>query len=300
MVRRIRRVIIVAGVLSTVPFLPAVILGGDAAVPAPAQRREPPRGAWLDPVLEAPGGTKYATFVSNILWGTECSYLVYLPPDYEKESSKRYPVIYWLHGYGGNQRVGAQVFIPRLAAAIKQGSLPPAICVSVNGVGASFYRDNPNGSLPVESVIVKDLIPHVDRTYRTIALREGRVIQGFSMGGYGAGHLGFKYPELFGTVLIDAGAMADEFFPDEHPNKLARQNSDKLRGRTRIRIGIGSEDDLLPSDLALHKLLDELKIEHEYRVVPGVGHNSPQYYDALGSEMFAPHRAAFERLAEAK
>jgi enterochelin esterase-like enzyme len=129
----------------------------------------------------------------------------------------------------------------------------------------------------VESVIVKDLVPHVDATYRTVAGREGRLIEGYSMGGYGAAHLGFKYPELFGAVVVNAGALLDPnltnipkegpmfgvFGADnarrkaEHPRELARANADRLRGRMRIRIGCGSLDNLLPRNQDLHEVLQE-------------------------------------------
>jgi enterochelin esterase-like enzyme len=154
------------------------------------------------------------------------------------------------------------------------------------------------------------LIPQVDRTYRTLARREGRVIEGFSMGGYGAGHLGFKYPELFGTVAVDAGALLDPtpanipqegplfgvFGHDaqrrvaEHPRELARQNAEKLRGRTHIRIGCGSLDNLLPRNEDLHERLTQLGLAHEYIVAPGVAHNSALYYQKLGTNQFEFHR----------
>jgi endo-1,4-beta-xylanase len=57
-------------------------------------------------------------------------------------------------------------------------------------------------STRVESVLVGDLIPHIDSTYRTIATRRYRAAEGFSMGGFGAAHLGFKYPEIFGAVAM--------------------------------------------------------------------------------------------------
>src|SRR5262249_32126973 len=146
----------------------------------------------------------------------------------------------------------------------------------------------------MESVIIKDLIPHIDQTYRTVAKREGRMIEGYSMGGYGTAHLGFKYPELFGTVVVNAGALLDPnlenipkdgpmyaVFGDdkarrmaEHPLTLARQNADKLRGRTHIRIGCGSLDNLLPRNKELHDLLTELGIAHDYEIVPDVAHAS--------------------------
>ncbi len=204
----------------------------------------------------------------------------------------------------GNQRAGASAFVPLVDAAIKEGSLPPTIVVLVNGMVKCFYCDTADGQRPVESVIIKDLIPHIDQTYRTIARREGRLIEGYSMGGYGAAHLGFKYPDLFGTVVIDAGAllpaegpvpeggpMQDVFGDDrerriaEHPGTLARVNADKLR-QTKIRIGCGSADYLLPRNRELDELLAQLKIEHEFEVVPRVAHSSIAYYQKLGTKGF--------------
>jgi len=131
---------------------------------------------------------------------------------------------------------------------------------------------------------------------------------------------GFKYPELFGTVVIDAGALIDPNLSNipndgpmfgvfgrdnerrvaEHPMTLARQNADKLRGQTRIRIGCGSLDNLLPRNTALHELLTELRLEHEYEIVPGVAHNSQLYYQKLGVKQFEFHHKSLAALSPAK
>jgi len=286
------------------------VVGAEPAREArpPMKKRPMPKPEWVEPTRSAPNDTQYKTFHSKTI-NREVSYLIWLPPDYEK-TAKRYPVIYWLHGMGGNQRGGATMFLPHVQEAIKEGVLPPVIVALVNGMVKSFYCDSSDGQCPMESVIIKDLIPHVDATYRTLAKREGRIIEGYSMGGYGAGHLGFKYPELFGTVVIDAGALIDfdlsnvpkagpmsgVFGSDnarrvaEHPMTLARQNADKLRGKTRIRIGCGARDGLLPRNQALHELLAQLNIQHEYEVVPDVAHEAPLYYRKLGTKMFSFHR----------
>jgi enterochelin esterase-like enzyme len=281
------------------------------------QRPMPP-AVWLDPNTSAPNGTQYKTFHSPVI-GSNVSYLVWLPPGYDQEQ-KRYPVIYWLHGMGGNQRAGAMMFIPRVEAAIQEGVLPPVIVVSVNGMVKGFYCDSVDGRRPVESVIIKDLIPHVDQTYRTVAGREGRIIEGYSMGGYGAAHLGFKYPDLFGTVVINAGALIDPTLTDiprngpmfgvfggdnerrvaEHPLTLARKNADKLRDKTRIRIGCGSLDSLLPRNKELHDLLTELGIQHDYEIVPDVAHESMLYYRKLGTKVFEFHRKSLETLGKTR
>jgi endo-1,4-beta-xylanase len=274
-----------------------------------------PGAVWVDPNRAGPNGTKYGTFHSTVL-GADVSYLVYLPPGYD-EGTRKYPVIYWLHGLGGNQRAGAIGFVPHVARAIREGALPPAIVVLVNGVTSSFYCDWADGKRPVESVLVKDLIPHIDETYRTVARREGRVIQGYSMGGFGAAHLAFKYPQIFGAVVVDAGALIRERalqgprlsgvfqegfagdidrFMEQHPTRLLEKNADRIRGQMRIRIGVGSEDDLLARNRELHELLGRLKIEHEYEVVPDVAHNAIEYYRKLGTNGFTLHKSAFEPL----
>jgi len=277
---------------------PAPAPAAPQAPPWKAKSQQPPLGEWLDPIHDAPNGTQYKTFASKVL-GRDVSYLLYLPPGYEQEK-KRYPVIYWLHGRGGNQRAGAMVYIPHMEAAVKAIALPPAIVVMVNGMGRGHYLDMPNGQLPIESVIIKDLVPHIDQTYRTIAKREGRIIEGFSMGGFGAAHLGFKYPELFGTVVVNSGALRDaDWFPaEEHPKQLARKNADKLRGQTHIHIGCGSLDDLLPANQQLHEVLDELHIENLYEVVPDVPHDPRKYYDKVGTKFFEFHRKILEALAK--
>ena len=277
------------------------------AGPGPGNRRPMAKAEWVDSTGAAPNDTQFKTFRSAVL-GSNVSYLVWLPPGYDTQTN-RYPVIYWLHGMGGNQRGGATMFVPHVAAAIKAGVLPPAIVVLVNGMVKSFYCDSTDGRVPMESVIIKDLLPHVDQTYRTLAKREGRIIEGYSMGGYGTAHLGFKYPDLFGTVVINAGALIDfELTPNgsgplsgvfgsdnerrraEFPLTLARKNADQLRGRTRIRIGCGDLDDLLPNNKELHELLQQLNIRHDFEVVPGVGHNSKLYYEKLGPKVFEFHR----------
>ena len=304
--------IVVIGAEPSKTSAPAPSPPAGVEAPRAISRRPMPKAEWLDPDRGAPNGTQYKTFQSKVL-GREVSYLVYLPPGYE-QGTQRYPVIYWLHGMGGNQRGGAMMFVPHVEAAIKEGVLPPAIVVLVNGMVKSFYCDSSDGQCPMESVIIQDLIPHVDGAYHTIARREGRVIEGYSMGGYGAGHLGFKYPEIFGTVVINAGALIDPSLANipkdgpmfgvfgadnarrvaEHPRELARKNADTLRAKTNIRIGCGSLDSLLPRNQDLHELLTQLGIKHEYEVVPGVAHNSGLYYRKLGTKAFEFHRKSLE------
>ena len=266
--------------------------------------------AFLDPNQGAPAGTRYETFHSRTIKG-DVSYLIYLPPGYDTSTGRRYPVIYWLHGKGGNQR-GGGVFVAQLDSAIKSGASPAVIAVLVNGLRDSRYYDSYDGKRPVETVFVKDLIPHVDATYRTLSKREFRALEGFSMGGFGAAHLGFKYPELFGAVSIMSGALLDDesvvtqadlyeknfggnrdYFHQGSPWVLVRENAKKIRGRTFVRIGVGDRDNLFERDTNYHKLLDSLNIRHDFFTVPEVAHEQGKFYEKLGGGAFEFYRRAF-------
>jgi dipeptidyl aminopeptidase/acylaminoacyl peptidase len=147
---------------------------------------------WVDPDRTEPEGTKYKVFTSKTIKG-EVSYLVYLPPGYNQQKTTRYPVLYYLHASGGTPRRDGAAIVQRLDRAIRAGRVEPLIVIMPNGLrGATMYCDSKDGKYPVETVIIKDLIAHVDATHRTIAARAGRAVEGFSMGGFGAAHLGFK------------------------------------------------------------------------------------------------------------
>jgi endo-1,4-beta-xylanase len=184
--------------------------------------------------------------------------------------------------------------------------------VGVNGLRDKWYYDSFDGKLPVESVIIKDLIPHIDKTYRTLARRQFRAVEGYSMGGFGAAHFGFKYPRLFSAVSIMAGAFLDAdamaktadlfkshfgdnraYFTAGDPLVLVRENASKIRGKILVRVGVGDRDSLLERNRKYHELLDSLNIRHEYFTVPGVAHEMQRYYGLLGSGQFAFYQTAF-------
>jgi len=269
----------------------------------------PAEAAWLDPDRSEPPLTRYRTFSSRAAGG-EVSYLIYLPHDYDTAPARRYPVVYWLHGVGGSQRGGA-TFVVHLDAAIRSGDTPPRIAVLVNGLRDSRYFDSHDGRRPVETVLIQDLLPHIDKTYRTVPRREARAVEGFSMGGFGAARLLFKYPDLFGAASIIAGALLDTdsvattmhpelfgknfgsskpYFHAGSPWVLAYQNAAAVRGRTRVRIGVGALDHLYERNLTFHEMLQRLGIDSEFFSVPGVAHNQRQFYEKLGPAAFRFYR----------
>ena len=285
----------------------------------PAARQQRPRDrepSWLMPPVKG-SNLFYRTFKSQTV-RQPVSYLLYLPPDYENAKDRRYPVVYWLHGIGGSQQ-GAPRMAQRLTKAIKEGKSPPMIVVYVNGMVRSGYVDTANGKWPVETVTIKELIPHIDETYRTIAGREGRCVEGFSMGGSGAAKWGFKYPELFGSVSIFAGALHNiaslqkrdggarlreiyggaERYNENNPWLLVKKNLDAIRHRTAIRIVVGEQDGLKETNRRYHEHLDKLGLKHGFHVIPNARHTPNLLYDGLGEKNWSFFRAAFGQAAPA-
>ncbi len=268
---------------------------------------------WVDPDHSDLGDLKFKTFRSNTI-KADVSYMIYFPPDYEREKDARYPVLYQLPASGNTpRRAGPQVTV-RIDKAIRAKRIGPMIVVAVNGLaGNTMYADTRDGQYPLESVIIKDLIPHIDATYRTIASREGRGVNGFSMGGFGAAHLGFKFPDVFGVVSIMAPPLVEpglkglpaqawgrlfpsamdsdmEYWKLNNPFELAAKNADKLRDRTFIRIVAHWENEywLAPQCEKLHKILVDNLVQHEYCFLVNVkGHNPTQCMDTLGDAAFS-------------
>lgn len=156
----------------------------------------------LTTVLPASGEVKTVDFHSESVNRT-MKYNIYLPEDYES-TKMSYPVLYLLHGLTSNYRAWARLEAPGYASAYD-------LIVVMPDVGNSWYvnwaKSEGGQKNNWEDYIIKDLIPHVDGTYRTISRREGRAINGLSMGGYGAIMLGLKHPELFCSIGSHSGVI---------------------------------------------------------------------------------------------
>ena len=279
--------------------------------------------AWVTPEVKAPG-VSFHTFESAAAQAT-VSYHLFTPAAYDREPERRFPVVYWLHGSGGGLPGIPQV-AARFARAIQDGKAPPCLVVFVNGMPDGMYVDWKDGSAPLETVIVKELVPHVDASYRTIASREGRALDGYSMGGYGAARLGFKYPDLFRAVsmmgsgplqenLLDAPRASrrraeevlarvyggdPDYFRSVSPRTLAERQADAIARGSLVRMVCGDQDNLLANNRAFHEHLERLGIPHSWTVLPGVDHDPLGTLEALGDTNWGFYRQAFAEQAVAR
>jgi enterochelin esterase-like enzyme len=264
---------------------------------------------WIDPDHSEPAGTHYHLYSTPSRGaGTQASCLIYLPPSYEKNANQRFPVLYWLHGGAGSQREGAWM-VERIDAEIRSGNLPPFLVVLVQGLPDVRYINSKDGTRPVEDVIVRDLIPHIDSTYRTIARRQGRAIEGMSMGGFGALRLGFKYPNLFGAVSALAPSIKpmqqeppvvrepfgnDQAYWDQNgPWNIVKEHAAEIRARTKVRLLVGDQDPLLAPVKDYDALLTSLGIGHQFAVVAGAHHRYDEIVSRLPDDALQFWKTAF-------
>lgn len=278
--------------------------------PVAAQRSAEAIDRSLPWVTEDAGAPRVAfrTFESRAANGP-VSYHVYAPPEYD-EPGTRLQVLYWLHGTLGGVE-GIRPLSAHFEAEMRAGRMPPMLVVFVNGLPRRLWADSKDGSAPVETVFITELIPEVDRTLRTVASREGRILEGFSMGGYGAARLGFEHPDLFAGVSILAGGPLDlgldgprarrnprlrefiirdvcggdiDHFRAISPWMIAGRAAAALRDRkTVIRHAVGGRDDTRDLNRLFHERLAALGIDHDYREVPDVGHDAVALLAALAA-----------------
>ena len=148
-------------------------------------------------------------FASTAL-ARQWAYEVYLPSQYES-SQLKFPVLYLLHGNNGNRHDWVRLgnIQATADALIANGDIPPAIIVMPDAA-ASWYVDRRE---KMETAVIRDLIPDVEKNYRALRTRDGRLIGGLSMGGYGSLRFALKYPEMFAAAALLSPATYDPVPP---------------------------------------------------------------------------------------
>lgn len=275
-----------------------------------AQDKESPPFSWVNPIEgEAPKGVTHHTFKSPSM-GIDVGYCLYLPPGYDskKNAKKKYPVVYYLHG----GRPGSETKSIRLANpihdAMSAGKVAPAIYVFVNGGAVSHYN-YPQKNSWGEDVFIYELIPHVDSTYRTIAKRSGRGLEGFSQGGRGTTRIMFRHPELFVScapggaghatekrISEEGGRESDDLIFAEGYNTYdtARAYAKTMQPPLNILIHVGDEGFNYENNLAYMEFLRELKIPFSPIIVPGVPHSATKIYEKAGLQIMKFHERNFQ------
>ena len=279
------------------------------ATPLAAQQLPYPEFKWVNP--PKPGQfphAKHATFMSPSM-KVPVGYMIYLPPEYDSPSAsdKRYPVVYYLHGGRPGSELKSAWVTDYVHKAVTAGKIAPVIYVIVNGGRVSHYN-MPHFDSMGEDVFVKELIPHVDRTYRTIADRSGRGIEGFSQGGRGTTRIMFRHPELFVSaapggpgfateqrVAESGGRESEELFFGRGYNTwdAARDYARNPRPKLNILLHVGTAGFNYPATLEYMGFLYALEIPFERLIVPDVPHSARQIYEKEADTLLRFHARNF-------
>jgi S-formylglutathione hydrolase FrmB len=253
-------------------------------------------------------------------------YCVYLPASYDSGAARRpvqtYPVLYFLHGLGDNERTlfnsGGWTLLDDLRRQQKIGEF---LIVAPEG-GRTFYVNSADGSVRYSDFFLQEFIPLIEAKYRVNRNRNNRAISGISMGGYGALRFAFAHPEVFSAVSAQSAALITEtpqeldtaarsgaplgkllatvfgnpidvqHWNSNSPFLLAAKNKAALR-RLAIYFNCGQDDNygFEKGAAALHQQLEREAIEHEYH--PYSGDHSLPYFLAHFSEVIEFHSHEF-------
>jgi enterochelin esterase-like enzyme len=228
--------------------------------------------------------TLYDSYRSSAMGGKIRTFVIYLPPTYNlpEDKTRRYPVLYLLHGSPGQQTNwltggGAGQSEDILSSL---GKAPQMILVMPDGNGrageTSEWGNSGDGKQLLENAIVDDLVPYVDRKYRTLTDARHRAIGGLSMGGFGAANIGIHHPSLFGSIIALGGYYhADGKIWGTNPAYL-RANSpatdllqQKQAWRSHYFIGGATKDDLYGDSQRFASELKQLRIAYTFDTESG-------------------------------
>ena len=236
--------------------------------------------------------------VASKLLNRHVQFCVLLPPSYDSDKARRYPVLYFLHGLGQNEQAMVDSGGWNLTQDMwEQTQIGEFLIVAPDG-DRSFFINSLDGKRPYEDFFVGELMPFIESHYRTKEGRHDRGIAGISMGGYGALHLALRHPDLFGSVSANSAALianppqgkvdADSaeaisralggafgtpfdraFWDRNSPFTLAREGP-RPTG-LQIYFDCGTEDDFgfNRGAQAFHDLLVSRGIPHEFHLYPG-------------------------------
>lgn len=233
---------------------------------------------------------------------SEMLYSIYLPDGYE-QSTRRYPVLYLLHGLNGSYSGWVQQGdVGRIAdAAIASGQAPEMIIVMPDAKN-TWYINDYKGVYRYEDYFIQEFIPHIDKTYRTRDIKKYRAISGLSMGGHGSLLYALKYPDLFSRCYAMSPAVYTNNFISQIPIKRIKRSTydviygwDSIPGNQRLTqhylenspiniivkmpkerledvqfyIDCGDDDSLIGGNFALVKEMRERKMKLEFRMRDG-------------------------------
>src|ERR1035437_2379551 len=183
-----------------------ITIGLALLAPAQVKTEIPPVEPAAKPVKVEPIKIHGASLEGNLEGeAADRDALVFLPPSYATSKSRRYPVVYALHGYSiGADQWSKEIHVPQtIEGAFAKGAQEMIVVLpdSKTVYNGSMYSSSVTTG-DFENYIARDVVAYIDAHYRTIPKRTSRGLVGHSMGGYGASRIGMKHSDVFGSLYI--------------------------------------------------------------------------------------------------
>ena len=251
----------------------------------------------LAPASQAAAGRAECRVVQSAILKRAVRYCALLPPGYDTEKKRRYPILYFLHGLGQDERALIESGGWALVEDLRNTGAIGEFLIVTPDAGNSFYINSRDGKRRYEDFFIREFIPAIERRYRARATQAARAISGVSMGGYGALRFAFKYPHMFHAVSAHSAALIEKapatlrrgnvrlgfleqafgsppdpvYWERSSPFTLARAATSL--GALKIYFDCGTEDDFGfdEGNRSLHTLLESRGVRHEFHLFPG-GH----------------------------
>ena len=244
--------------------------------------------------------------------GDFIQYSVLLPPGYASSLDQYFPIVYWLHGSNGSG-MSLEPLAEKFTDAMSNGFMVESIIVFPESEKLSMWVNSKDSTYPSEDILIKDLIPHINRRFRVSQSRDSHTIAGFSMGGYGAARLAIKYNKIFSrVVMVGAGTLdesldetpraneitkrqvldnvyggSDSYFYQQSPRfLLTAYKKELLSNPLDISIFVGIEDEVYPQNLDFSRFLVNQGVPNRFVSLPGINHSLKSYIFHSGNALF--------------
>jgi S-formylglutathione hydrolase FrmB len=244
-------------------------------------------------------------------------YCIVLPPSFDADKSRQFPVLYFLHGLGDSEQSFIHTGAWNLTEELREKGAIKEFLIATPDGDASFYIDSKDGKMRYEDFLLQEFFSFIEKRYRVAPGRGHRAIAGISMGGYGALHLAFRHPQLFSSAGAHSAALIEKlplflgttpnsprsrilgevfgsppdaaFWDRNSPLTLARTAD--LRG-LKIYFDCGDQDDygFDAGAALLDKVLSSRHIPHEYHLYPG-RHDAAYFGERLPASLEFASRA---------
>ena len=244
-------------------------------------------------------------------------YCIVLPPSFDAEKSRQFPILYFLHGLGDNEQFFLHSGAWNLTEDMRESGELKDFLIATPDADATFYINSRNGKDRYEDFLLLEFFPFIEKHYRVAPGRGHRAIAGISMGGYGALHLAFRHPQLFVSVSAQSAALIEKLpsFLGPSPNsprahvlggvfgnppdpEFWNRNSPLTLARTanpaglKIYFDCGNQDDygFEAGAVALDKILSARHIPHEFHIYPG-RHDASYFAEHLAASLMFASRS---------